>query len=62
VETDEIIWSEELYRIFECEPGVPVTLDLIGTQRVHPEDIPMMNEMVERHEARAVTLSMNTGY
>ena len=47
VETDEITWSEELYRIFGFEPGVPVTLDLIGT-RVHPEDLPMMNEMVER--------------
>jgi PAS domain S-box-containing protein len=47
VETEEITWSEELYRIFEFEPDVPVTLDLIGT-RVHPEDIPMMNEMVEK--------------
>jgi len=47
VETDEIIWSEELYRIFGFERGVSVTLDLIGS-RVHPEDIPMMNDMVER--------------
>src|SRR5580692_5530387 len=47
VETDEITWSEELYRIFGFEPDVPVTLDLIAT-RVHPEDLPMMNEMVER--------------
>src|ERR1035438_1620518 len=28
--TDEITWSEELYRIFEFDPGVPVTLELIG--------------------------------
>jgi PAS domain S-box-containing protein len=47
VETDEITWSEELYRIFGFERDVPVTLDLIGT-RVHPEDIPLMNDMVER--------------
>ncbi len=47
VETDEITWSEELYRIFGFEREVPVTLDLIGT-RVHPEDIPLMNDMVER--------------
>jgi len=47
VETDEITWSEELYRIFGFERDVPVTLDLIAT-RVHPEDIPMMNDMVER--------------
>ena len=47
VETGEINWSEELYRIFGFERDVTVTLDLIGS-RVHPEDIPMMNDMVER--------------
>jgi PAS domain S-box-containing protein len=47
VETGEITWSEELYRIFEFERDVPVTLDLIGT-RVHPEDIPLLNDMVEK--------------
>ena len=47
VETGEITWSEELYRIFGFERDLPVTLDLIGS-RVHPEDIPMMNDMVER--------------
>src|SRR5581483_4839558 len=41
VATDEITWSEQLYRTFEFEPGVPVTLELIGT-RVHPEDLPML--------------------
>jgi PAS domain S-box-containing protein len=46
VETDEITWSEELHRIFGFERDVPVTLDLIAT-RVHPEDIPMLNDMVE---------------
>jgi PAS domain S-box-containing protein len=47
VETDEITWSEELYRIFGFERDVPVTLDLIAT-RVHPEDLPLLNDMVER--------------
>ena len=47
VEIGEITWSEELYRIFGFEWDVPVTLDLIAT-RVHPEDIPLMNDMVER--------------
>ena len=47
VETGEITWSEELYRIFEFERNVPVTLDLIGS-RVHPEDIPMLNDMIDR--------------
>jgi len=47
VETGEIIWSEELYRIFGFERDMPVTLELIAT-RVHPEDIPLMNDMVEK--------------
>ena len=40
--TDEITWSEELYRIFEFDRRVPVTLELIRT-RVHPEDIPLVD-------------------
>src|SRR5207245_8552385 len=47
VATDEITWSEQLYRIFEFDQRVPVTLELIGT-RVHPEDIPLLNDMIER--------------
>ncbi len=47
VETGEITWSEELYRIFEFDRNVPVTLELIGS-RVHPEDIPMLNDMIDR--------------
>ena len=50
VATDEITWSEQLYRIFEFDPGVPVTLELIGT-RVHPEDIPLLHDMIERARA-----------
>jgi C4-dicarboxylate-specific signal transduction histidine kinase len=38
--TDEISWSQELYRIFEFNPAVRVTLELIGS-RVHPEDLAM---------------------
>src|SRR4029077_18055747 len=47
VETGEFTWSEELHRIFGLGRDVPVTLDLIAT-RVHPEDIPLLNDMVER--------------
>jgi PAS domain S-box-containing protein len=47
VATDEITWSEQLYRIFEFDPGVPVTLDLIGT-RIHPEDVPLLHDMLDR--------------
>jgi PAS domain S-box-containing protein len=47
VATEELTWSEQLYRIFEFEPSVPVTLELIAT-RVHPEDIGLLHDMVDR--------------
>jgi len=50
VATDEITLSEELYRIFEVDPGVPVTLELIVT-RVHPEDIRSVHNMMGRARA-----------
>ncbi|MER8854737.1 MULTISPECIES: PAS domain-containing protein [Mesorhizobium] len=43
----EIVWSEQLYRIFDLQPGLHVTLQLIGS-RFHPEDMPMLGDMIER--------------
>jgi len=45
VATDEITWSEQMYRIYGLEVGVPVTLGLIRT-RVHPEDVTLYEKMV----------------
>ncbi|HEX6502708.1 MAG TPA: PAS domain S-box protein [Terriglobales bacterium] len=45
--TDEITWSEELYRIYELGIGVPVTLELIRT-RVHPDDGTLLQKMVDQ--------------
>ena len=50
VRTDEIIWSEELYRIYEFEPCITLTHELINT-RIHPEDIPVHDEMVQRQRS-----------
>ena len=47
VATDEITWSEQLYRIYEFEIGVPVTRALIRT-RVHPEDLTLLEKMIEQ--------------
>jgi PAS domain S-box-containing protein len=44
--TGEFAWSEELYRIFEFELGVCVSLELIGS-RYHPDDRHVMEEVVE---------------
>jgi signal transduction histidine kinase len=52
VESNEIRWSDELYRIFEFEPGIRVTFDLIGS-RVHPEDLPMMSDMISKAQSAA---------
>jgi PAS domain S-box-containing protein len=49
VATDDVTWSEQLYRIYEFEIGVPVTLEQIRA-RVHPEDLRVLDRMVD--EAR----------
>jgi PAS domain S-box-containing protein len=54
VAADQLTWSEQLYRIYELEIGVPVTLELIRT-RVHPEDVSLLEKMkmVEQAEGGA---------
>jgi PAS domain S-box-containing protein len=47
VATDEITWSEQLYRIYGLPIGVPVTLEAIRT-RLHPEDLSLLEKMVEQ--------------
>jgi len=47
VATDELVWSEQLYRIFEFDKSEPATFALI-TSRVHPEDRAAVLEARER--------------
>jgi PAS domain S-box-containing protein len=47
VGTDEITLSEELYRIYEFDPGMNITFETIRT-RVHPEDLTLYEKMVEQ--------------
>ena len=46
LDTDEITFSEETYRIFGFEPNEVVTFELMAT-RIHPEDLPLMAERSE---------------
>src|SRR5467141_3239656 len=46
LDTDEITFSEELYRIFEFDYDAPVMLEQI-VGRVHPEDIPLLSEKMD---------------
>src|SRR5580704_15521305 len=55
VESGQIMWTDQLYRIFEFEPGGLVTLERIGG-RVHPEDIPLLGDMIERAQRAASDL------
>lgn len=47
VKTDETIWSDEIYRIYEIDQTVPLTIELIA-DRYHPEDIPLLEEVRAR--------------
>lgn len=53
--TEEMKWSEPLYRIFEFEPGMPVTLELLAS-RFHPEDRSLLQEMIEKARRAASDL------
>jgi PAS domain S-box-containing protein len=44
--SDEVTWSEELYRIHELDPSTPMTLQRSAT-RVHPDDMPLFIASVE---------------
>jgi NO-binding membrane sensor protein with MHYT domain/signal transduction histidine kinase len=47
VSTGEVIWSEESFRIFQYERTTKPTVELI-LQRVHPEDITLVKQTIER--------------
>ena len=51
VATGKLTCTDEVYRIFELDAGVPVTLPLLFSQ-IHREDMPPLNEMIERAQAR----------
>ena len=45
VSTGELIWSDETFNILGYDPALKPTLDLV-LQRVHPEDIPLVKQMI----------------
>jgi PAS domain S-box-containing protein len=46
-EAGSITWSEQLYRIFGFDPGVPITIDMIAA-RFHPGDLHLLHDMIEQ--------------
>ncbi len=49
-DTGAITWSEETYRIFELDPAVQPTMELV-CQRIHPEDLAFFQQTAERGAA-----------
>src|SRR2546426_11864056 len=47
VATGEILWSEETFRIFQCDRTTKPTVELI-VQRVHPDDAALVKQTIER--------------
>src|SRR5580692_4728540 len=45
-ESNEILFSEEGYRIHEIEPGTTITLELLAS-RIHPEDRPLLQQKID---------------
>ena len=47
VQTGEIRWSEETFRIFQCDPSMKPNVELV-LQRAHPEDVAFVRQEIER--------------
>jgi signal transduction histidine kinase len=47
VSSGEIYWSEETYRIFECEPTIKPTVQLV-VDRTHPDDRMHLRQIMDR--------------
>ncbi|HTT17333.1 MAG TPA: PAS domain-containing protein [Candidatus Sulfotelmatobacter sp.] len=47
VSTGELVWSEETFRIFQCDPTTKPSLEFI-LQRTHPEDVAFVKQIIER--------------
>src|SRR3989454_6814288 len=47
VSTGEIVWSEETFRIFQCDRTTKSTMELL-LQRTHPEDAAFVKQIIDR--------------
>ncbi|HWZ50426.1 MAG TPA: PAS domain S-box protein [Granulicella sp.] len=47
VSTGELLWSDEMFRIFEYDHTTKPTVDLV-LQRVHPDDMVLVKQTIER--------------
>ncbi len=59
VSTGEIIWSDETFRVMDVPKSVKPTLEL-ALNRVHPEDLSLVREMVDRSAREGVNMDFET--
>ena len=59
VSTGEIIWSDETFRVMEVPKSIKPTLEL-ALKRVHPEDLSLVREMVDRSAREGVNMDFET--
>ncbi|MGA2233398.1 MAG: PAS domain S-box protein, partial [Tepidisphaeraceae bacterium] len=45
--TGRLVWSEETYRIFQCDPSVKPTVAMV-LERTHPQDTILVKQTIER--------------
>jgi PAS domain S-box-containing protein len=46
IATGELIWSEETFRIFQCDQAIKPTMDVL-IRRVHPEDRDLVRQAID---------------
>ena len=51
IQTGEIVWSDETFRIFEFDPSVKPTLELI-LERLHPDDKARWQQIIDQAPGR----------
>jgi predicted ATPase/signal transduction histidine kinase/GAF domain-containing protein len=44
--TGDVVWSEQTFRIFECEPSTKPTVDLV-LSRTHPDDLAVVERLIK---------------
>jgi PAS domain-containing protein len=47
LQADEHTWSDQIYQIFDFEPGIPINLPMIQAA-IHPEDAPAVQSVIGR--------------
>jgi two-component system, LuxR family, sensor kinase FixL len=57
IATEEQIWSEEIFRIYEYDTAMKPALDLV-LRRIHPDDASIVQQAIERASAQAQNIDM----